>query len=101
MPTETSQILAAIDAEIQRLQYVRTALSGTTGGKRGPSRPKGSSTVPKRRQIFTFRRKSATCHSIREHPSEKRWRDDRDLMRFLEGLGSDEKGLCSTQSSAN
>jgi hypothetical protein len=48
---ETSQILAAIDAEIERLQRARTLLSGDIAGKRGPDRQKGSSTASKRRQI--------------------------------------------------
>lgn len=48
---ETSAILAAIDAEIQRLQYVRSLLSGDTVARRGPGRPKGSSTPPKRHQL--------------------------------------------------
>jgi hypothetical protein len=48
---ETSTILAAIDAEIQRLQHARTLLSGDTVVKRGPGRPKGSSPVPKRRPL--------------------------------------------------
>jgi hypothetical protein len=48
---EMSTILAAIDAEIQRLQHARTVLSGDPVGKRGPGGPKGSSTAPIRRQI--------------------------------------------------
>ena len=48
---ETSQILAAIDAEIQRLQDARSLLSGDTVARRGPGRPKGSPTLPKRRQL--------------------------------------------------
>jgi len=48
---ETSAILAAIDAEIQRLRHARTLLGGGTLGKRGPGRPKGSSESPKRRQL--------------------------------------------------
>jgi hypothetical protein len=48
---ETSAILAAIDAEIQRLQHARSVLSGDTVARRGPGRPKGSSRSPKKRQL--------------------------------------------------
>jgi hypothetical protein len=51
MTMETSMILAAIDAEIQRLQYARTILSGGTVAKRGPGRPKGSSSASKGRKL--------------------------------------------------
>ena len=51
MAMETSAILAAIDAEIQRLQQARTILSGGIVGKRGPGRPNGSPESPKRRQL--------------------------------------------------
>jgi hypothetical protein len=51
MAMETSAILAAIDSEIQRLQHAKMLLSGSSVGKRGPGRPKGPSTLPKRRQI--------------------------------------------------
>lgn len=51
MAMETSAILTAIDAEIQRLQHARSLLSGDTVARRGPGRPKVSSTAPKRRQI--------------------------------------------------
>jgi len=51
MAMKTSEILAAIDAEIQRLQHARTLLSGDTAVKRGPGRPKVSSTPPKRRRL--------------------------------------------------
>jgi hypothetical protein len=51
MAMETSEIIAAIDAEIQRLQHARTLLSGDAVVKRGPGGAKGFSTAPKRRQI--------------------------------------------------
>ena len=55
MAMETSEILAAIDAEIQRLQHARTVLNGTVV-KRGPGRPRGftngaSSAAPNRRRL--------------------------------------------------
>lgn len=48
---ETNAILAAIDAEIQRLQHARSVLSGNTVGTRGPGRPKVSSTASNRRRL--------------------------------------------------
>jgi hypothetical protein len=48
---KTSEILAAIDAEIQRLQHARSVLSGDTVARRGPGRPKSSYTPPERRQL--------------------------------------------------
>jgi hypothetical protein len=51
MAMETSAILAAIDAEIQRLQHARSLLSRDTVARRGPGRPKGAYTSPKRRQL--------------------------------------------------
>jgi hypothetical protein len=51
MSMETGTILAAIDAEIQRLQHARALLSGDTVAKRGPGRPRGSSAGPKKRQL--------------------------------------------------
>lgn len=51
MAMGTSAILAAIDSEIQRLQHARSLLSGDTVARRGPGRPKGAYTFPKRRQL--------------------------------------------------
>jgi hypothetical protein len=51
MAMKTSEILAAIDAEIQRLQHARNLLSGDGVIKRGPRGPKVSSKAPKRRQL--------------------------------------------------
>jgi hypothetical protein len=48
---EINTILAAIEAEIQRLQQARTLLAGDTGAKRGPGRPKGSAAGPKKRRL--------------------------------------------------
>jgi hypothetical protein len=49
---ETTQILAEVDAELQRLQEVRTLLSGSSA-KRGPGRPGASSffAAPKKRTL--------------------------------------------------
>lgn len=48
---ETNAILAAIDAEILRLQSARALLTGDKVAKRGPGRPKGSSVGSKKRRL--------------------------------------------------
>jgi hypothetical protein len=62
---ETTHILAEIDTEIQRLQQVRTLLSGATA-KRGPGRPAGSLTPKKRHLSAEARERIAAAQ-------RKRW----------------------------
>jgi hypothetical protein len=48
---ETNAIVAAIDAEIRRLQDARALLAGDAAEKRSPGRPKGSAAGPKKRLL--------------------------------------------------
>lgn len=48
---DTNAIVAAIDAEIQRLQDARALLTGDAGVKRRPGRPKGSAAGPAKRRL--------------------------------------------------
>lgn len=50
----TSEIISAIDTEIAKLQQARailTTMPGSSEVKRGPGRPKSSTTPPKKRTM--------------------------------------------------
>ena len=63
---DTKQIVAQIDAEIQKLQQAKAALLGAPA-KRGPGRPPASSAKPKKRKL------SADARARISEAVKRRW----------------------------